>query len=141
MREKLLYWFEALSVLGTLNTAALALACLHRRLLPDVSKKVSLCQIVEYIDTILSMLIAPHIYLSALAFLPKMSTVANMYRREFGNTIRVSYGELTDWPAEQLVIRGHEDAVLSIAFSPDGQHIVSGSRNKTIWMWDAQTGQ
>ncbi|OCH91560.1 hypothetical protein OBBRIDRAFT_519952 [Obba rivulosa] len=151
MREKLLYWFEALSVLGALNTAALALGCLHRRLLPDVSKKDPAAEnlvilardamkFVRYFAPAMSQS-APHIYLSALPFSPKMSTVANMYRREFGNTIRVSYGELTDWPAEQLVIRGHEDAVLSIAFSPDGQHIVSGSHDTTIRMWDVQTGQ
>ncbi|KAH7923598.1 WD40 repeat-like protein, partial [Leucogyrophana mollusca] len=30
--------------------------------------------------------------------------------------------------------------VLSVAFSPDGTHIVSGSDDKTICVWDASTG-
>ena len=38
-------------------------------------------------------------------------------------------------------LRGHEDAVCSVAFSPDGQRIVSGSADKTLRVWDAATGQ
>src|SRR5260221_720893 len=30
--------------------------------------------------------------------------------------------------------------VTSVAYSPDGRHIVSGSDDKTIRMWDAETG-
>ena len=35
---------------------------------------------------------------------------------------------------------GHNDVVGSIAFSPDGKKIVSGSNDRTICIWDAQTG-
>ena len=37
-------------------------------------------------------------------------------------------------------LQGHTSSVLSVAFSPDGRHIVSGSSNETIQIWDAQTG-
>ena len=37
-------------------------------------------------------------------------------------------------------LQGHTDSVSSVAFSPDGRHIVSGSRDETIRVWDAQTG-
>ena len=36
---------------------------------------------------------------------------------------------------------GHKDAVLSVAFSPNGQRIVSGSTDKTLRLWDTQTGK
>ena len=31
----------------------------------------------------------------------------------------------------------HSDFVMSVAFSPDGKTIVSGSRDKTLKVWDA----
>jgi WD40 repeat protein len=36
---------------------------------------------------------------------------------------------------------GHTYSVDSVAFLPDGQHIVSGSGNGTIRVWDAMTGE
>ena len=38
-------------------------------------------------------------------------------------------------------LKGHTDRVTSVAFSPDSKHIVSGSYDKTIQIWDAKTGQ
>ena len=38
-------------------------------------------------------------------------------------------------------LKGHTDWVYSVAFSPDGQRIVSGSRDKTLKIWDANSGQ
>ena len=37
--------------------------------------------------------------------------------------------------------RGHSKPVTSVAFSPDGTRIVSGSHDNTLKVWDAQTGQ
>ena len=37
-------------------------------------------------------------------------------------------------------LQGHTDSVLSVTFSSDGRNIVSGSWDKTIRVWNAQTG-
>ena len=37
-------------------------------------------------------------------------------------------------------LKGHSNGVSSIAFSPDGQLIVSGSSDSTVRLWDAATG-
>jgi WD40 repeat protein len=44
-----------------------------------------------------------------------------------------------DWQSASLS-RGTLDWVWSVAYSPDGRHIISGSDDKTIRMWDAETG-
>jgi WD40 repeat protein len=33
----------------------------------------------------------------------------------------------------------HQDAVLAVAFSPDGRTVLTGSRDKTARLWDART--
>jgi WD40 repeat protein len=37
-------------------------------------------------------------------------------------------------------IEGRFSSINSIAFSPDGKVLASGSNNKTIWLWDTVTG-
>ena len=38
-------------------------------------------------------------------------------------------------------IQGHKDAILSVAFSPDGSTIATGSYDKLVKLWDAATGK
>jgi len=40
----------------------------------------------------------------------------------------------------EIMRLNHSEDVLSVAYSPDGSHIVSGSLDKTLRIWDAQTG-
>ena len=54
------------------------------------------------------------------------------------NTIHLWDAETNDAISKPL--EGHSDFVWSVAFSPDGKHIVSGSSNKMIHLWDAKTG-
>ena len=43
-------------------------------------------------------------------------------------------------PAPSSILRGHQDQVLSVAFSPDGLRAVSGSNDKTVRIWDLRRG-
>ncbi|KAH7930912.1 WD40 repeat-like protein [Leucogyrophana mollusca] len=39
------------------------------------------------------------------------------------------------------VFKGHTDRVNSVAYFPDGQHIASGSNDKTVIIWDVESGR
>lgn len=41
----------------------------------------------------------------------------------------------------ELVLRGQQDAVWDVAFSPDGAHIATTSRDRSVRIWDAATGK
>ncbi|WWC90888.1 uncharacterized protein L201_005825 [Kwoniella dendrophila CBS 6074] len=41
----------------------------------------------------------------------------------------------------QSTLNGHKDYVLSVAISPDGQWVVSGSKDRSIQFWHIATGQ
>jgi len=40
-----------------------------------------------------------------------------------------------------VVYRGHQKSVLSVAWSPDGRYIASGSADTTVHVWEALTGR
>lgn len=69
----------------------------------------------------------------AVAFSPDASVVA----AACGNTVCL-------WNLQQLKVsmrlQSHHDSVNTLAFSPSGRHLASGSADRTIILWDAVSG-
>jgi len=82
----------------------------------------------------------PHIYISGLAFCPKSSLVYKNYWQHTQGLINVRGSAMKQWPSEAVGVWKTDSEVNSVAFSPDGTHIISGCNDGTIQVWDAHTG-
>ena len=82
---------------------------------------------------------APHIYLSALAFVPT-SSVLHILCQHFLKMVILRQGRMVDWPRLVHVFTGHTRDVNAIAVSPNGSLVVSASDDHTIQFWSTATG-
>ncbi|KAG9026972.1 hypothetical protein FRB95_008284 [Tulasnella sp. JGI-2019a] len=142
--KKLLYWLEALSLLSRLDVAIPLLKSAERGLLgmPDVSKdttsviKDAQRFVMRFFDPI--GLSAGSVYSSALPLTPKCP-LYDIYQTELSDCMGVRIGQNLGWDPCLRVIQV-ESEVHSVAFSPSGDHVASGSKGGIVRLVDAQTG-
>ncbi|KAG8723257.1 hypothetical protein FRC09_004086 [Ceratobasidium sp. 395] len=141
--QVLLYWIEALSLLGKLNIAPASLLELTRCLLPDgmqycrVAANDAYRFVLSFYEAISKS--TPHLYISALAFAPCNSGVVLRMQKNFPRLLAVTDGVEKEWTPCLRSISA-SGSVLSATYSPDGRYIVSGSNDCTVRIWDAETG-
>ena len=92
---------------------------------------------------------------SGTAFSRTLNTLTDnttyKFRAYITNEAGTSYGTVKTFTTDEEIpvtnftclktLEGHTDEVYSVAYSPDGTKIVSGSHDNTIKIWDANTGQ
>ncbi|KIL65494.1 hypothetical protein M378DRAFT_10853 [Amanita muscaria Koide BX008] len=144
LNEKMLFWLEVLALLKLMGMVPSMLSIVASWLQKKDYEEVSAAardgiRFARVIGGVISES-TPHLYVSGLAFLPKNSMLSRHVKAKFPKIPRIVFGGAIDWPSLQLSIRGHTDSVTSIVFSPDGKRIASGSEDKTICIWDAETG-
>ncbi|KIK24627.1 hypothetical protein PISMIDRAFT_678019 [Pisolithus microcarpus 441] len=142
--EKLLFWLEALSLLGVFEFAADALTCTAGWLQGQNSSSDALTlaqegiKFVENFGCVIAHS-APHLYLSALPFIPAHTMLSSVLMLKFACLPKVFKG-YKQWPTSQLAMEEPTSSVLSVAISPDGGKVVSGSDDSTVRVWDAMGG-
>jgi len=83
----------------------------------------------------------PHLYLSAVPFTPVNSIIYIKYAARLPKSVKVASGQITSWPRCQKILHGHTDKVRSVAFSLHGKHIISGSYDKMVYIWNTEIGE
>ncbi|KAF7974595.1 hypothetical protein HWV62_11874 [Athelia sp. TMB] len=142
--ERFLYWLEVLSLERHMNEASRSLAAILAWIQnhgPDLAAFVK--DAISFVNVFAPPISesAPHIYLSALPFAPESSLISKQYSRHFPGVLQLLSGSLENWPAALKTIEGHTNNVSSVSYSPDGRHIVSVSWDRSMYIWDAETGE
>ena len=78
--------------------------------------------------------------LSALAFTPQGTRLYQIYGEQYGRHLEVVSGSEQKWNPTISVLVGHEESVDFVEFSGDGKRLVSASEDRTVRLWDGQTG-
>jgi hypothetical protein len=81
------------------------------------------------------------VYYGALVFALERSLMRQQYRQEMPAGARVKRGLDGDWDALLQTLEGHTSYVTSVVFLADGNRLASASRDETVRVWDAKTGQ
>ncbi|KIM35783.1 hypothetical protein M413DRAFT_79084 [Hebeloma cylindrosporum] len=71
--------------------------------------------------------------------LPLLSALLEDCNPEYKEVVRKFLMEFIDGCI--FIMDGHTGYVSSVAFSPDGKHVVSGSSDSTVRIWNPQTGK
>ncbi|CAG7853008.1 WD repeat-containing protein 5B [Serendipita indica DSM 11827] len=138
-----LYWMEILSFTGGVPQAIADLRTVTRHARIEEKTRSDMTEIRRFLMAF-SVPIqdsAPHIYISALPFTPVKSKMHLCGLDIYKNTLKVTRGLEDMYHSLPRTLVGHNGSVNSVAFSPDSSRIVSGSEDRKLRLWDADTGQ
>ncbi|KAF7376837.1 WD40 repeat-like protein [Mycena sanguinolenta] len=144
-RLKVLFWMEAMNLLGVDCRHALHQAQSWSSQIPDTEELNRYLSASGRLWSAFAVggpsLSTPHLYISSLTTELAMSDCSTLvaWRRNFPG---LPFMECKGIVRAAVLARmeGHTDSVNSVVFSPDGAHVVSGSNDKTVCIWDATTG-
>ncbi|KAJ5970512.1 WD40 repeat-like protein [Penicillium vulpinum] len=146
LKQRYLFWLEAMSLMGYIPEAIAAMLKLNR-FLQKLNKAHKLAERIR--DA--SRFIQYHgiaiensplqVYFSSLIFSPTRSMIKSSYQSVKTKWLLKDPLMDDEWSPCLQILEGHRAAVTSIAWSKDGNSLASGSSDTTIRIWDPSTGR
>ncbi|KAL7948846.1 quinon protein alcohol dehydrogenase-like superfamily [Trichoderma barbatum] len=145
IRHHFLHWLEALSLLRSMPEGVLSIVRLTDLLVEHIpqSQILSLVQDARRFAFRNKWMIesAPlQVYVSALIFSPLQSKIRKIYKDDEPSWVNLKPTVETGWDACLQVLEGHRGFVNSVVFSPNSQLLASASNDRTIRVWDTNSG-
>ncbi|KLO05511.1 hypothetical protein SCHPADRAFT_723450 [Schizopora paradoxa] len=142
--QKALYWLEILSLEKAVPSAKSSLRVAKELLEGYDDGLVTLAD--EFLEFVMHFELpitkaASHIYISALPFSPSNSRISRTYAPQYPNIFSVRNGRREDWGDAPVTGDGHDDSVWDVAFFREASRLASGSRDRTVRIWDSETGK
>ncbi|KAF8330843.1 WD40-repeat-containing domain protein [Cantharellus anzutake] len=144
----LLHWVAAMGIMEELDAACLSLHRIEQWMRPCTDKKELRTYISDVCRFILRykqalrqssffILNAP-LPFSRSAGLNSVGSSSSNQPAPYSITLLTGVGH--SWSQSPVQLRGHPGPVSSVAFSHDGDRIISTCRNNQIWIWNAAVG-
>ncbi|KAH0830333.1 hypothetical protein J3R83DRAFT_1725 [Lanmaoa asiatica] len=142
----LLYWIEALSIFGELESAVVMLreGISWLKTLREVPRDVlTLFEdaerlVVLYMDSISQC--ALHVYLTAILFVPTSSAIYKTFKHQSFGTLAHHPDRDENWAVLRAGLNLH-NPIHSVVFSPNGELIATGGANQGVQVWSTITSR
>ncbi|TEB33393.1 WD40 repeat-like protein [Coprinellus micaceus] len=145
LQLRVLFWIETMNLLGVVTHCGPHLQKASEWVKTHEGDNVLTEQLMEtgsfavYFSTSPSSRSTPHLYLSSLATWPQDIGLALRWREHFPAIPDCRMLSLQDSTPLMTIDVGSK--VWTVAMSPDGERIASGSRDGLVRIWDAQSGK
>ncbi|KNB20269.1 hypothetical protein FOXG_17337 [Fusarium oxysporum f. sp. lycopersici 4287] len=139
-----LHWVESLSLMSRVKECLDSLRSLARWLekQEDSSLSIFVADAVRFLQANFSVVAeAPLQAYSCLVFAPGKSVVRKTFEQAIPRWISNLPKVQESWDACLLTLEGHSDWISSVVFSHDSKKLASASGDKTIRIWNAETGE